>query len=71
MSTRNKVRANSIMPKNAINFYKLKKGLYFRKNSKTKINSLSRDDSQFIQKEGHNNARSVGILSAYGELAQA
>ena len=43
MSTRNAIRATSMMPKNAINYYKLKKGLYLRKNSMGKVNSVSID----------------------------
>ena len=70
MSTRNAVRANSMLPKNAINFYKLKKGLYLKKSSKARMRTLSREDSQFIGSEGRAIAKSVGILTAYGEMAQ-
>ena len=69
MSTRNAIRNNSIMPKNAINFYKLKKGLYLRKNSKGKVNSVSIDNSQYMPSDERAIARSVGILTAYGEMA--
>ena len=69
MSTRNAIRNNSIMPKNAINFYKLKKGLYLRKNSKGKVNSVSIDNSHYMPSDERAIARSVGILTAYGEMA--
>ena len=60
-----------MLPKNAINFYKLKKGLYLKKSSvKAKMRTLSREDSQFIGSEGRAIAKSVGILTAYGEMAQ-
>jgi hypothetical protein len=69
MSTRNAVRAKSMMPKNAINYYKLKKGLYLRKNSMGKVNSVSIDQSQYMASDEKAVAKSVGILTAYGEMA--
>lgn len=60
-----------MLPKNAYNFYKLKKGLYLKQGSKAKMRTLSRQDSQFVGSEGQAIAKSVGILTAYGEMANA
>lgn len=67
MSTKERVRAFSHLPKNAVNFYKLKKGLYINNNC-MRPKSLSRDHSVTNNSESRNIAKSVGLLTAYGEL---
>lgn len=59
-------KAQSIMPKTAINFYNLRKGLYI-KNGNT--GSLSRDANKMVGSHDQFIAKSTGILNAYGELA--
>ena len=56
------------MPRNAINYYNLRKGLYL-KNSGTRNQILSRSSKKMTASQDHTNAKSVGILNAYGELA--
>jgi hypothetical protein len=56
------------MPKTAINFYNLRKGLYLKNGAHQ--NSISRTAS--IKVMGSNErttAKSTGLLNAYGELA--
>lgn len=71
-SSKGRVRAFSSMPKNAVNFYTLKKGLYKKGNAtagKVASKSLSRNMSMVTSGESkHVAAKSVGMLTAYGEL---
>ena len=63
-------RPSSIMPKTAINFYNLRKGLYIKNGAHHA--SISRIDSIKIMgsNERHSaTAKSTGLLNAYGELA--
>ena len=55
-------KARSAMPKNAVNYYNLRKGLYLKNGSSRKDNT-SRSTSRIAK------TKSVGILNAYGELA--
>ncbi len=58
------------MPKTAINYYNLRKGLYL-KNGGSRGLMMSRESSKAIASHDVNQAttKSVGILNAYGELA--
>ena len=62
------LKQRSIMPKTAINYYNLRKGLYL-KNSGRGGNSTSRQKNNMTGSHDQNIAKSVGILNAYGELA--
>ena len=53
------------MPKTAINFYNLRKGLYLKNGGK----SASRDMTKMLGSHDQCIAKSTGILNAYGELA--
>ena len=55
------------MPKTAINFYNLRKGLYIKNGGGT--GSLSRDANKMVGSHDQFMAKSSGILNAYGELA--
>ena len=61
-------KQRSIMPKTAINYYNLRKGLYL-KNAGRGAHSMTRTKSNMIGSHDLNNAKSTGILNAYGELA--
>lgn len=58
------------MPKTAINYYNLRKGLYL-KNTGRSNHLQSRQNRKMSGSHDNNlnNAKSVGILNAYGELA--
>ena len=59
------------MPKTAVNYYNLRKGLYL-KNGAPRGYSASRQNSRLMGSHDPRNAmgaKSVGILNAYGELA--
>ena len=57
------------MPKTAINYYNLRKGLYL-KNGGSRGASMSRESSKAIVTHTHDTTtKSTGILNAYGELA--
>ena len=61
--------ARSVMPKTAINYYNLRKGLYL-KNGGSRGASMSRESSKAIVTHTHDTTtKSTGILNAYGELA--
>jgi hypothetical protein len=53
--TKDQIRARSVLPKTAVNFHKMKKGLY--------LNSVK--NSPF---EDVGMAKSLNILQAYGEI---
>ena len=57
------------MPKTAVNYYNLRKGLYLKNGARG--HSLSRDQTRAVGTTyDHKFAtKSVGILNAYGELA--
>jgi len=55
------------MPKTAINFYNLRKGLYIKNGGTT--GSLSRGANKMVGSHDQFMAKSTGILNAYGELA--
>jgi len=54
------------MPKTAINFYNMRKGLYIKNGH---ANSNSRHASTKIMMNSGTTTKSSGILNAYGELA--
>ena len=61
------VRMNSMMPKNAINFYNLQKGLYLKSASRKQRNThLSQDLA--VGLNGRMVSKSMNLLNAYGEL---
>ena len=63
-------RPQSIMPKTAINFYNLRKGLYLKNGAHN--GSISRAGSIKVMSTNERNsttAKSTGLLNAYGELA--
>ena len=64
---RTDLNARSIMPKTAINYYNLRKGLYLKTGGRNV--SLSRDNCKMIASHDQCMTKSVGILNAYGELA--
>ena len=59
--------ARSAMPKTAINFYNMRKGLYLKNGGRGM--SLSRENSKMTGSHDQCIAKSTGILNAYGELA--
>ena len=60
---------NSMMPKNAINFYNLQKGLYLKSSSRKQRNThLSQDLA--VGMNGRMVSKSMNLLNAYGELGQ-
>jgi len=63
-------RAQSIMPKTAINFYNLRKGLYLKNGAHH--GSVSRQGSIGVMNtQERGTAKSTGLLNAYGDLAAA
>lgn len=58
-----------MMPKTAINFYNLKKGLYLKNSSRFRNIGLSHDPSKIIGSQERTVSKSVNLLGAYGELA--
>lgn len=61
-------RPHSIMPKTAINFYNLRKGLYLKNGAHN--GSISRTGSiKAMNTHDRGSAKSTGLLNAYGELA--
>ena len=56
------------MPKTAINYYNLRKGLYL-KNGGRGAQSATRSKYNMIGSHDQVQAKSTGILNAYGELA--
>ena len=55
------------MPKNAINFYNLQKGLYLKSSSRKQRNThLSQDLA--VGMNGRMVSKSMNLLNAYGEL---
>jgi len=56
------------MPKTAINYYNLRKGLYLKNGRKGK-SMHSRDITRASNTHDHCVTQSMGILNAYGELA--
>ena len=63
------VKAQSMMPKTAINFYNLKKGLYLKKSSRFRNIGLPSDPNKIIGSDERTISKSVNLLNAYGELA--
>ena len=73
-TAKREVKAKSMMPKTAINFYNLKKGLYLKnsqkfKNIEVRNTGLSQNPSNVIGSHERTVSKSVNLLSAYGELA--
>jgi len=56
------------MPKNALNFYNMKKGLYNKTSSRFRHLDLNFDSSKQIRPDAKA-VRSLNLLNAYGELA--
>jgi hypothetical protein len=57
------------MPKTAINYYNLRKGLYLKNGGRGM--SASREPNKMVgSHQAFTNAKSVGILNAYGEMAK-
>lgn len=60
-------RTRSALPKTAINYYNLRKGLYLKNGGRG--TNTSRDTLKMNGSHDQYMAKSVGILNAYGELA--
>lgn len=56
------------MPKNAVNYYNLRKGLYL-KNQGRGMSGVSRQPIKMVGSYDQATAKSTGILNAYGEIA--
>lgn len=62
-------KMNSMMPKNAINFYNLQKGLYLKGSSRKARNTHLPKDLA-VSLNGRVVSKSMNLLNAYGELTQ-
>lgn len=58
-----------MMPKTAINFYNLKKGLYLKNSSRFRNIGLSSEQNNIVGSNERTISKSVNLLNAYGELA--
>ena len=69
MTAKSRVQSKSMLPKTAINFYNMKKGLYLKNSSKLRNFGIQSEHFKGNMVQEKKASKSVNLLNAYGELA--